>query len=169
MVCRGTTRQKQISCERSFGVVATARPEVTGRVKHCLPPTSQGLPCFTTFCKLLTNLTLHRIINQSQINVMILGFSTHTKSSSLNARKDDTNELPKASWVQGRHSLGTASSCIEREYSATRHRAVALFTDRIQPIGVVSQQNLVAVLLADVLKLDTETKSKQIKGAVEYR
>ena len=129
VVCRGTTRQKQISCEEGFGVVATTGRQVTGRVKHCLPPASQRFPRFTTFYKLLTDLTLDRIIDQSQINVMILGFSAHTKPPSLNARKDDTNELPKASWVQGRHSLGTTSGCIEREYSTTRYRAVALFTD----------------------------------------
>ena len=39
--------------------------------------------------------TITTIIDEFQVNIMILGFSTDTKAPSLDTRKDDTNKLSK--------------------------------------------------------------------------
>ena len=78
-----------------------------------------------------TTVAFYLIVDQSKINVMILGFSAHSQPSSLDSRKDNSNELAKAGRIQWRYALGATPRCIMRENAITRHRTAALFANRV--------------------------------------
>jgi hypothetical protein len=95
-----------------------------------------------TFClwNVLTTLTVIRIIYQSKIDIMVLGFSTHPKPSSLDARENNPNEFAKARWVQRRHPFSAAPVCVMRENPIARYRTATLLANGIQPDEQVSLQ-----------------------------
>lgn len=60
-------------------------------------------------------LTILIIMDEGQIDVMVLGFTSNTEPSGLNIRKDDSDQFSKRGWVQGRDSFIPTTLCVASE------------------------------------------------------
>lgn len=56
------------------------------------------------------------VLDQRQIDIVILGFSAHSKPSCLYSWKDDSYEFPERSWIERWNPFCPTSCCIAREY-----------------------------------------------------
>lgn len=85
--------------DMSFQVnIATRRDR---HLKNNLPCSSRAIYCFniSSILEVLTNIPFRWVIYQGEVNVMILRFSTHPESSSLNSGVYYSDEFAEAGWV----------------------------------------------------------------------
>lgn len=66
---------------------------------------------------------------------MILGFTTNTKATGLDAREDDANKLAKGCRVEGDNALCSTSCCIVRVDAVPWDRCFGWFANLAEPVS----------------------------------
>jgi hypothetical protein len=73
------------------------------------------------------------IVFQTEVNVVVLGFTTYSQSSGLQARKQNSDEFTERGRIQYSDSLRRASGYVVRIYSASWYRTLSFITNLINP------------------------------------
>lgn len=66
--------------------------------------------------------------NQGQVNVMVLGLSSHPQSPSLDVGEDDADEFAEGCCIQDGHSFIAASLSVALKDSVSTNRVAATLT-----------------------------------------
>jgi hypothetical protein len=73
------------------------------------------------------------IVFQTEVHVVVLGFTAHSKSSGLQAREKNSDKFTERGRVQYSDSFRCASRYVVRIYSTSRHRTLSFITNLVYP------------------------------------
>ena len=76
---------------------------------------------------------LRLLFDQSEVDVVVLGFASDTQSSRLEAGEKDPHELAETCRVENGYSLARASGSVVRVNSSTRYRALSFGANLVDP------------------------------------
>jgi hypothetical protein len=81
------------------------------------------------------------VVDECKIHVMILGLSPHSKSSSSDASKDDTDKLSKRGRIQRLHSLVATTFGIRSVNTTARDRSLRRHACTLEPVDKVKKNS----------------------------